>query len=97
MAGHVLDDPELNDRLHALAATPHLLIASDYDGTIAPIVDDPMTALPLRETSVALRGLAALAQTGKFHLRVGAYPDPHPEAQTLQDCVDFLKRKIDAG
>jgi len=63
MAGHVLDDPELNDRLHALAATPHLLIASDYDGTIAPIVDDPMTALPLRETSVALRGLAALAQT----------------------------------
>lgn len=41
--------------------------------------------------------IAALAQTGKFHLRVGAYPDPHPEAQTLQDCVDFLKRKIDAG
>ena len=41
----------------------HLLIACDYDGTIAPLVDDPMTALPLRETSVALRGLAALAQT----------------------------------
>ena len=63
MAGHVLDDPELDDRIHALAAAPHLLIACDYDGTIAPLVDDPMTALPLRETSVALRGLAALAQT----------------------------------
>ena len=63
MAGHLLDDPELDARIHALAATPHLLIACDYDGTIAPLVDDPMTALPLRETSVALRGLAALAQT----------------------------------
>ena len=63
MAGHVLGDPELDDRIHALATTPHLLIACDYDGTIAPLVDDPMTALPLRETSVALRGLAALAQT----------------------------------
>jgi methylenetetrahydrofolate reductase (NADPH) len=41
--------------------------------------------------------IEALARTGKFHLRVGAYPDPHPEAQSMQDCVDFLKRKIDAG
>ncbi|MCT4682725.1 MAG: methylenetetrahydrofolate reductase [NAD(P)H] [Roseicyclus sp.] len=41
--------------------------------------------------------IEALAQTGKFHLRVGAYPDPHPEAGSMQDCVDFLKRKIDAG
>lgn len=41
--------------------------------------------------------IEALAKTGKFHLRVGAYPDPHPEAQSMQDCVDFLKRKIDAG
>jgi methylenetetrahydrofolate reductase (NADPH) len=39
----------------------------------------------------------ALARTGKFDLRVGAYPDPHPEAGSMQDCVDFLKRKIDAG
>ena len=36
MAGHVLGDPELDDRIHALATTPHLLIACDYDGTIAP-------------------------------------------------------------
>jgi methylenetetrahydrofolate reductase (NADPH) len=41
--------------------------------------------------------IEALAKTGKFHLRVGAYPDPHPEARSMQDCVDFLKRKIDAG
>ena len=41
--------------------------------------------------------IEALAKTGKFTLRVGAYPDPHPEAATMQDCVDHLKRKIDAG
>jgi methylenetetrahydrofolate reductase (NADPH) len=41
--------------------------------------------------------IEALAKTGNFTLRVGAYPDPHPEAATMQDCVDHLKRKIDAG
>jgi methylenetetrahydrofolate reductase (NADPH) len=39
----------------------------------------------------------ALAAKGKFDIRVGAYPEPHPEAAAMQDCVDFLKRKIDAG
>jgi len=47
------------------------------------------------QSSVEL--VEALARTGKFDIRVGAYPDPHPEASSLQDCVDFLKRKIDAG
>jgi methylenetetrahydrofolate reductase (NADPH) len=41
--------------------------------------------------------IEALAVTGKFEIRVGAYPDPHPEATSMQDCVDYLKRKIDAG
>lgn len=41
--------------------------------------------------------IEALAATGKFTLRVGAYPEPHPDAaDTLQD-VRWLKRKIDAG
>lgn len=39
----------------------------------------------------------ALAKTGKFDIRVGAYPDPHPEAPSMQACVDYLKRKIDGG
>lgn len=39
----------------------------------------------------------ALADTGKFQIRVGAYPDPHPEAENLAACVTYLKRKIDAG
>lgn len=39
----------------------------------------------------------ALAATGKFKIRVGAYPDRHPEAANDQADVDWLKRKIDAG
>ncbi len=39
----------------------------------------------------------ALAATGKFHLRVGAYPDPHPEAGHDTADIDWLKRKFDAG
>ena len=41
--------------------------------------------------------IEALADTGKFTIRVGAYPDRHPEAASAQADVDFLKRKIDAG
>lgn len=41
--------------------------------------------------------IEALAETDKFTVRVGAYPDPHPEAPNAQADVDWLKRKIDAG
>ena len=42
--------------------------------------------------------IAALKATGKFHLRVGAYPDPHPEAKgdPMAD-VRWLARKFEAG
>jgi methylenetetrahydrofolate reductase (NADPH) len=39
----------------------------------------------------------ALARTGRFNIRVGAYPDPHPEARYDGNDIDWLKRKIDAG
>ena len=41
--------------------------------------------------------VAALAATGKFKLRVGAYPEPHPDAVGALADVRWLKRKIDAG
>ena len=56
-------DQALLERLAQLARVPQLLVACDYDGTVAPIVDDPMNARPRRETVVAMRALAALAQT----------------------------------
>nr|WP_221333123.1 trehalose-phosphatase [Nocardia transvalensis] len=42
---------------------PRLLVASDYDGTIAPIVSDPTKAYPHRESVSALRALAGLTAT----------------------------------
>ena len=45
--------------------------------------------------SVAL--IEALAETGDFHLRVGAYPDPHPDSHAPGGDVAWLKRKVDAG
>ena len=45
----------------------------------------------------AVELIEALAQTGQFNIRVGAYPDPHPESTCLQDNIDWLKRKFDAG
>jgi methylenetetrahydrofolate reductase (NADPH) len=41
--------------------------------------------------------VAALAATGRFRLRGGAYPDPHPEAADPDADLVWLKRKLDAG
>jgi methylenetetrahydrofolate reductase (NADPH) len=41
--------------------------------------------------------IEALAATGQFNIRVGAYPDTHPEAGSQQADIDWLKRKLDAG
>lgn len=41
--------------------------------------------------------IGALAQTGQFTIRVGAYPEKHPEARDQTADIAFLKRKIDAG
>ncbi|MEV0645659.1 trehalose-phosphatase [Phytomonospora sp. NPDC050363] len=56
-------DADLRSSLAALARTPQLLVACDYDGTLAPIVTDPAKATPLPETVAALRALATLPQT----------------------------------
>ncbi|WP_299191950.1 methylenetetrahydrofolate reductase [NAD(P)H] [uncultured Litoreibacter sp.] len=41
--------------------------------------------------------ISALKNTGNFTLRVGAYPDPHPEAINTAQDIDYLKAKFDAG
>lgn len=41
--------------------------------------------------------IEALAATGHFTIRVGAYPETHPEAASAQADVDWLKRKLDSG
>jgi len=41
--------------------------------------------------------VAALAATGKFTLRVGAYPEAHPDSADITAGVRWLKAKLDAG
>ncbi len=41
--------------------------------------------------------IGALADTGRFTIRVGAYPDIHPEARDMAADIDWLKAKLDAG
>ncbi|TRD19022.1 methylenetetrahydrofolate reductase [NAD(P)H] [Palleronia caenipelagi] len=57
-------------------------------GAFAPHPDGFASSIELIE---------ALAATGDFTLRVGAYPDRHPDSLTAQADVDWLKRKVDAG
>lgn len=41
-----------------------------------------------------IEGLKAL---GDFNIRVGAYPEPHPEATSADADIQWLKRKFEAG
>jgi trehalose-phosphatase len=53
----------LEEALETIARVPVLLVASDYDGTLAPIVENPADARPDRESMVALRVLSTLPNT----------------------------------
>ena len=53
----------LDAAIDSLAHSAVLLVATDYDGTLAPIVENPMEARPHREAVVALRALVALDRT----------------------------------
>ncbi|KUI33038.1 HAD family hydrolase [Mycobacterium sp. IS-1742] len=54
---------ELRQALDRAARCPRLLIACDYDGTLAPIVANPADARPLSASAAALEELATLPAT----------------------------------
>ena len=54
---------DLQHALTAIAQTPRLLVTSDFDGTLAPIVNNPADARPLPAAAEALVALAALPDT----------------------------------
>ncbi|MFC3298312.1 trehalose-phosphatase [Arthrobacter agilis] len=56
-------NPDLRAALATLAATPHLLVALDFDGTLAPLVERAEDARALPASGTALRALAALPGT----------------------------------
>lgn len=41
--------------------------------------------------------IEALAQQDRFNIRVGAYPEKHPDATNSDADIEWLKRKLDAG
>lgn len=51
------------DAVRAVAATDTLLVALDFDGTLAPLVNEPMTARMATSTRTAVERLAALPRT----------------------------------
>jgi trehalose 6-phosphate phosphatase len=56
-------DAGLRRALVEVARTPRLLVACDYDGTLAPIVADPFSLRPLADAVTALRSLACMPET----------------------------------
>ncbi|MGE2714672.1 trehalose-phosphatase [Mycolicibacterium litorale] len=54
---------DLRDALDRVARLPRLLIACDYDGTLAPIVSNPADARPLPASATAVEALADLPAT----------------------------------
>ena len=63
--------------------------------------DAPKGAEKFRPTADGFQSstelIEALADTGKFKIRVGAYPEKHPESGDAAADIEWLKRKIDAG
>src|SRR5690606_38112948 len=59
----VSTSPGLDRALVALVETATLLVASDYDGTLSPIVDDPEAARPAPGAVAALTAISELADT----------------------------------
>jgi trehalose 6-phosphate phosphatase len=55
--------PELRTAIRQIAATGHLLVAMDFDGTMAPIVGHADDARPLPRSAAAFAGLAVLPRT----------------------------------
>ena len=53
----------VDDDVVRLAATPRLLVATDFDGVLAPIVSDPERSAPLAASMEALAGLAGSDHT----------------------------------
>lgn len=56
-------DERLRTAIDELAGTPVLLVALDFDGTLAPTVDDPDAARALPRSRAALVALAGLPAT----------------------------------
>lgn len=77
-------------RYHAAGITDIVALRGDgaNGGAFEPAEDGFANSIEL---------VTALSRAGPFNIRVGAYPDGHPDAASQRQNVDWLKAKIDAG
>ena len=61
--------------LETIAHTERLLVALDFDGTLAPLQDDPMQSRALPESAAAIGRLAALPATTVAYVSGRSLPD----------------------
>ncbi|HEU0257066.1 MAG TPA: trehalose-phosphatase [Microbacteriaceae bacterium] len=59
----IAEDGGLDEALASLTRVPRLLVALDFDGTVAPLVEDPATARPTPAAREAVARLAGLPAT----------------------------------
>jgi len=74
---------DLQNQIGEVSRAAVLLIATDYDGTLAPLVSEPSQAQAHRESLVALKALAAMPQTHVAIISGRALADLGPRFKDL--------------
>ncbi len=85
-----IDDPALHDALTRVAASDRLLVALDFDGTLAPLEDEPMKARALPAAAAAVAALAALPDTPVAFVSGRSLHDLREIAEHADDAQIFL-------
>jgi len=87
----VAETMEVAEKFHEAGVTEIVALRGDPQDGAARFTPHPDGF----KTSIEL--IEALALLDKFTIRVGAYPDSHPDATSQHANIQFLKRKFDAG
>jgi len=87
----IAETMEVAENFHKAGVTDIVALRGDPEGGAAKFTPHPEGF----KNSVEL--IEALALLDKFTIRVGAYPDCHPDAVSQHANIQYLKRKFDAG
>lgn len=85
-----IDDSGLHEALARVAASDRLLVALDFDGTLAPLEDEPMKARALPSAAAAVAALAALPDTPVAFVSGRSMHDLREIAEHADDAQIFL-------
>jgi alpha,alpha-trehalose-phosphate synthase [UDP-forming]/trehalose-phosphatase len=85
-----IEDAGLHDALARVAASDRLLVALDFDGTLAPLEDEPMNARALPVAAAAVAALAALPDTPVAFVSGRSLHDLREIAEHADDAQIFL-------